>query len=188
MREYWTKNELEFLKTNYNSLGATKIAKILNRTIYAIITKANRLNLTVDKELIFYDKISLEQAVKKSYTYKDVLLLLNKSVSGDQYEVIKKYIKKYNGLGLKVSDEEILNASKTLTSMFGVFSEPAASTAYAGFLKLQSQNMIKQNEKVLILLTGSGLKDLNAVQPLLHMPAPVEANIGAVEQFLNLKK
>jgi hypothetical protein len=94
MREYWTKNELEFLKTNYNSLGATKIAKILNRTIYAIITKANRLNLTVDKELIFYDKISLEQAVKKSYTYKDVLLLLNKSVSGDQYEVIKKYIKK----------------------------------------------------------------------------------------------
>ncbi|NMC98386.1 MAG: threonine synthase [Bacteroidales bacterium] len=104
------------------------------------------------------------------------------------FYMAKKYIKKYNGLGLKVSDEEILNASKTLTSMFGVFSEPAASTAYAGFLKLQSQNMIEQNEKVLILLTGSGLKDLNAVQPLLYMPAPVEANIGAVEQFLNLKK
>jgi len=104
------------------------------------------------------------------------------------FYMAKKYIKKYNGLGIKVSDEEILQASKTLSSLFGIFSEPAASTAFAGYLKLQNQQTIKKHEKVLVLLTGSGLKDLNAVQPLLQMPSPVEATINAVEHYLQLKK
>jgi len=100
------------------------------------------------------------------------------------FRMAKKFINEYQGSGLKVSDQEILNASKTLTSSFGIFSEPAASAAYAGYLKMKSN--IKTNEKVLVLLTGSGLKDLNAVQPLLQMPEPVEANLNAVEKFLKL--
>ncbi|NSW45766.1 MAG: threonine synthase [Bacteroidales bacterium] len=103
------------------------------------------------------------------------------------FYMARKFIKTYNGLAIKVSDEEILQASKALSSLFGIFSEPAASTAYAGFLRLQNQGMIKKGEKVLVLLTGSGLKDLNAVQSLLQMPSPVEATMTAVEHFLQLK-
>lgn len=103
------------------------------------------------------------------------------------FRMAKKYINQYNGLGVIVCDEEILQASKILTSSFGIFAEPAASAAYAGYLNLLSGGLIKDNEKVVVLLTGSGLKDLNAVQPLLPMPAPVDPTIKAVEQFLNIK-
>lgn len=103
------------------------------------------------------------------------------------FYMAKKYINQYHGLGIKVSDDEILNASKILSSSFGIFSEPAASAAYAGFLKFIDLGMIEQHEKVVVLLTGSGLKDLNAVQPLLQLPSPVEATMEAVEHFLKLK-
>lgn len=129
------------------------------------------------------DNLHTEQFISKpSKTIAD-------SISVDiprNFRMAKKFIDEYHGLGIKVSDQEILNASKTLTSSFGIFSEPAASAAYAGYLKIKLNNQIKTKEKILVLLTGSGLKDLNAVQPLLQMPAPVEANLNAVEKFLKL--
>jgi hypothetical protein len=35
------------------------------------------------------------------------------------------------------------------------------------------------------MLTGSGLKDLHAVQPLLEIPLPVSPDMFSVEKFLN---
>lgn len=103
------------------------------------------------------------------------------------FYMTQKYIKKYNGLGIKVSDDEILSASKAISSCFGIFSEPAACAAYAGLIKSQNQGLIKKDEKVLVLLTGSGLKDTHAVQPILKLPSPIEATIDSVEQYLTLK-
>jgi threonine synthase len=45
---------------------------------------------------------------------------------------------------------------------------------------------INQGEKVVVLLTGSGLKDLNAVQSLIQIPNAIEPHLTAVEKFLNM--
>lgn len=95
-RKIWSDEELSFLKNNYEKLGVDKIAKHLNRSKSSVRTKANRLNLFVDKNLIYYAEEDLKSAVKHSFTYKDVLKFFGLSVSGDQYNVIKKYIKQYN--------------------------------------------------------------------------------------------
>jgi len=67
-------------------------------------------------------------------------------------------IKKSEGFGIRVSDKEILKAEKYLAQRHGYFVEPSAAAAWAGFEKC-SEN-IPRDETVVILLTGSGMKDM----------------------------
>jgi threonine synthase len=87
------------------------------------------------------------------------------------------FLKKYNGEWTTVSDEEILKASAFLARTTGIFSEPAAVAAFAGMLKYREEGKIIPGSKNVVLLTGSGLKDLGSVQPLIRLPEPVEPGI-----------
>jgi threonine synthase len=83
------------------------------------------------------------------------------------FYMAKHYINKYNGEICQVSDHEILVAMKTLASNTGIFAEPAASAAFAGLLKFMDQNLIEPNSSVVVLSTGSGLKDLKSAEKIL---------------------
>jgi len=62
------------------------------------------------------------------------------------------------GYGIKVSDQEILEAEKQMGKELGIFAEPAAAAAWAGYEKYRENN--KNNEKkIVVLITGCGLKD-----------------------------
>ncbi len=98
----------------------------------------------------------------------------------------KSFLKKYSGETCLVSDEEILNASAVLSRNTGIFAEPAATAAFAGMLKYKQENKIQENEKVVVLLTGSGLKDLNSVQKIIEIPNPVKPDIQSVISFLKM--
>jgi threonine synthase len=67
------------------------------------------------------------------------------------------------GFGIKVSDEEILAAVGELARATGVFVEPSSGAAFAGFVKSCDAGSIKADERVLLVLTGNGLKDVDAV-------------------------
>jgi threonine synthase len=95
-----------------------------------------------------------------------------------------QFLEKYQGKTIKVSDDQIINASIILSRNSGIFSEPAATAAFAGMLKMSRESTFYRNEKWLVLLTGSGLKDLNAVQPFLNIPQAVKPNIEAVQNLL----
>lgn len=97
------------------------------------------------------------------------------------------YIAKYKGLTAKVTDKEILEASGELARTTGIFAEPAAAAAYAGYRAFHKNNLIPEGSVNVVLLTGSGLKDLNAVQTQLHLPDPVKPDINSVETFLKGK-
>ncbi len=97
------------------------------------------------------------------------------------------YITKYHGQTIIVSDEDILRASSILSKNTGIFSEPAAAAAFAGFLEYKNRNLIPKASTNVVLLTGSGLKDLNAVQTLLRIPLPVSPDMDSVENFLKSK-
>ncbi|MCF7858791.1 MAG: threonine synthase [Candidatus Cloacimonetes bacterium] len=87
----------------------------------------------------------------------------------------KKYLEEYNGEYISVSDQEILSASNILSNNTGIFAEPAAATAFAGILKYSEQGLITENSSNVILLTGSGLKDLNSVQSIIKIPSAVNS-------------
>jgi len=94
------------------------------------------------------------------------------------------YLTKYHGQTVTVTDDDILKASSMLAKNTGIFTEPAAAAAFAGFLDYKNRYLIPKGSTNIVLLTGSGLKDLNAVQPLFEIPQPVSPDITSVENFL----
>lgn len=80
------------------------------------------------------------------------------------FYMAKWFLNKYHGKTVKVNDEEIQEASATMASCYGLFAEPASAASFAGFLSFKKDNMIESNSKVLVLHTGSGLKDIASAQ------------------------
>jgi len=99
--------------------------------------------------------------------------------------MVKHYIDKYQGEFLSVSDESILEASSILSKNTGLFTEPAAATAFAGLLSYQSKNKLDNDSKNVVLLTGSGLKDLNSVQNMIKIPEAIEPSVKNLKKLLS---
>src|SRR5258707_13424743 len=74
-----------------------------------------------------------------------------------------KNIRASGGFGVTVSDAEILAAEKELARLTGVFAEPSGAACYAGLLRLLEEGSIARDERVVLLVTGSGLKSIDAV-------------------------
>jgi threonine synthase len=88
-----------------------------------------------------------------------------------------------NGAYVRVSDDEILSAIPTLARGCGVFAEPAAAAAYAGLLKAMEQDLVTPEERVVVLATGSGLKDVASVMKAVAAEPPVvPPELEAVKQ------
>ncbi|MDR1977689.1 MAG: threonine synthase [Synergistaceae bacterium] len=58
-----------------------------------------------------------------------------------------------------VTDEEILSAQRLLASFGGVFAEPASCAPLAGLVKLKRLGRLPRDIRVVMVLTGNGLKD-----------------------------
>ncbi|MBI4308410.1 MAG: threonine synthase, partial [Chloroflexi bacterium] len=58
-----------------------------------------------------------------------------------------------------VSDEEIIAAYRLLARGEGVFGEPASAASVAGLLKLSRQGLDLKGQRIVCVITGSGLKD-----------------------------
>ena len=72
-----------------------------------------------------------------------------------------------------VSDDDIL-AALAMLGRAGIFVEPAAAAAFAGVRQAREQGYLTADDPVLVLLTGSGLKDIAAARQAVT-PPPVVA-------------
>lgn len=93
------------------------------------------------------------------------------------------YLWQYVGETLTVSDEEILDASVQLARSTGLFAEPAAAAAFAGMMKYRAAGLMEPGSRNVVLLTGSGLKDLKSVQARIQMPKPVSPDIESLNNI-----
>jgi len=64
------------------------------------------------------------------------------------------------GAYMTVTDDEILAAIPALARGCGVFAEPAGAAAFAGLLKAVDQNLVDPTERIVVINTGNGLKDV----------------------------
>lgn len=71
-------------------------------------------------------------------------------------------IRESRGAFLRVDDTAILAAVPVLAAATGVFAEPAAAAAYAGFVEAAREGLVGPRERVVVVSTGSGLKDSRA--------------------------
>jgi len=96
------------------------------------------------------------------------------------FYMAKNFLKKYNGEWLTVTDKEIINASVELSKNTGLFSEPAAATSFAGMLNYMNNNKLESKSSNVVLLTGSGLKDLQSVQSAISIPDAIDADVNNI--------
>jgi len=101
------------------------------------------------------------------------------------YYMAQKYIADYNGEYISVSDKAILEASSILSKNTGLFAEPAAAAAFAGMLAYKNTNKIPISSNNIVLLTGSGLKDLNTVSSIIKMPKAINPSIENLKELLS---
>ncbi len=89
------------------------------------------------------------------------------------------------GLYILVPDEEIIKGIAALGKV-GIFAEPAGSTAYAGLLKAIEKKIINENDPVIVINTGNGLKDIKSAMQAVT-PAPViEPSMKALKKHLGI--
>ncbi len=96
------------------------------------------------------------------------------------------FIKESGSWATEVTDEDITAAQLELAAEAGTFVEPAAAAAYAGFEADLRAGRISKKQKIVILLTGIGFKDMQAVSSSVSVPPSVEPNMEAVEEFLQM--
>ena len=67
-----------------------------------------------------------------------------------------------DGAFVTVTDDEILAAIPTVASHAGVFGEPAAAASWAGVEVARETGLVSEDDRVVVLSTGTGLKDVPA--------------------------
>lgn len=85
-----------------------------------------------------------------------------------------------NGIGIRVSDNEIIDTIKFLGSKTGIFGEPAGVTGLAGLRKMFKENKINEKEKICVLVTGNGLKDIDSAIKAVVTPNIIEPDLKFV--------
>jgi threonine synthase len=99
-----------------------------------------------------------------------------------------KLIRESGGFGVTVTDEEILAAEKELTRLTGVFAEPSGAAGYAGLLRLIDDGKLARDERIVLLITGSGLKSIDAVVGTAGSVISIEKGAGGMRMVENVLK
>ena len=78
---------------------------------------------------------------------------------------LKSFLEQVERLKVKqVIDKEILSAQKEFIKQTGIFCEPSSASVFAAYNKLISENRVSAIENILLLITGNGLKDVEALR------------------------
>jgi threonine synthase len=96
-------------------------------------------------------------------------------------------VSKSNGSWIAVSDQAILEAIKAVGSAEGIFSEPAAAAAAAGCKEALDQGIIAPYETIVVISTGSGLKDIEHAKLATEEPLRMLPNLETLIEELRKK-
>ncbi len=86
------------------------------------------------------------------------------------------------GGSVTVTDGEIMKAQRILAACAGIFAEPAAAAAAAALPKLRESGQLEGSQQVVLLITGHGLKDIEAAMATIRIPSAVEPTRAGLEE------
>jgi threonine synthase len=104
-----------------------------------------------------------EPIVPKKPSTHALAILVRKPING---RWALEAIKESRGVAISVSDSEIFIAEQEIAKLEGIFAEPASSATIAALKKLINQGTITRKDRVVCLITGSGLKATDVLQTL----------------------
>jgi threonine synthase len=93
-------------------------------------------------------------------------------------------VRETGGVYVLVEDDNILKAMLPLARLGAVFAEPAGATAYAGLLQAWCDGLVSVDETIVVINTGSGLKDVNAAIQATGEPEVIAPTLEAVRKAM----
>jgi threonine synthase len=93
-------------------------------------------------------------------------------------------VRETGGEYVAVTDEEILEAMRVLGREAAVFAEPAGAAGFAGLRKLVLQGRIDPEERIVVLVTGNGLKDVDSAIRATGQPELIEPTMEALRRLV----
>lgn len=90
------------------------------------------------------------------------------------------------GLIDMVSDDEILSAYRLVAAREGVFVEPSSAAGIAGLLKYKSLGKLPKNQRIVITVTGNGLKDVQWVLDGAPAPTVIPIDVKRAAEVIGL--
>ncbi|PIE54812.1 MAG: threonine synthase [Dethiosulfovibrio peptidovorans] len=145
---------------------------------YAALGRCSGLPCLVGVQACGAAPLALEREFPNPETVATAIRI-GRPVNGDK---ARRAVADSGGFFLAVDDDEILEAQQLLASSDGVFAEPASCSGLAGLLRLQSQGELPEKLKVVMVLTGNGLKDPDAPLSRIKPPKPLPADWGILRE------
>jgi threonine synthase len=87
------------------------------------------------------------------------------------------------GEAITLPDQNILAAISEMARFTGLFVEPAAAAPWAAVRQMADDRLIDADERVICLVTGSGLKDPASAGKAFGEPALIVPTVDAVSRF-----
>jgi threonine synthase len=78
-----------------------------------------------------------------------------------------------------VSDDEIVEGIRLLARTEGIFAETAGGVTVACLAKLAAEGVVRADERVVVYVTGTGLKTIEAVSPVVGPTATIAPTLDA---------
>jgi threonine synthase len=99
-----------------------------------------------------------------------------------------KALTESKGIAVSVSDSEIFTAEQKIARLEGIFAEPASSATIAALEKMVAQGTINKKDRVVCLITASGLKATDVLQALTkkRKTAVVGLELSTKEKILRI--
>jgi threonine synthase len=94
-------------------------------------------------------------------------------------------IRETHGLAIGVSDEEILDAMKAMSSKEGLYVEPASASTFAALRKLAADGRVDPDESVAMIATGFGSNQPEATIRAWGAPPTIDLDIDAFGKRLS---
>jgi threonine synthase len=104
------------------------------------------------------------------------------SIAADLPRDRVKAVRETNGAFVSVPDQAILDSIPVLARLSGVFAEPAAASVYAGVRAALDEGHVRPDDRVVLLVTGNGLKDIKSAMRVAGAGDPVAPDINEVEK------
>src|SRR3954471_5459225 len=91
-------------------------------------------------------------------------------------------VKQTGGGFAAVTDEEIVDGMRLLARTEGIFAETAGGVTIATLKRLAEQGVVRPDERVVVYITGHGLKTLDAVEPTTGPSAVIAPTLDAFHE------
>lgn len=91
------------------------------------------------------------------------------------------------GFAVSVTDSEILAGIPKVARGAGVFAEPAAAAAYVGLEKAVKDGKVSPEDRVAVVITGNGLKDVNSAMKSVGKPNLINPDMDELKKLVDEK-